>query len=316
MMRGITITIGGTMVTTVLLALAGTLQPLKDGDDGLPSEDLRVPLTATTSKLTVIMPEVQPQPPQPSPPPKSVGAEPTPTKSDNKIARRTPCISLLEPFEKMVIWQKINPKKWGLKRLWDECPAVQEGITRKVLVDIGANHLSTSINPFRKWYPDGQSFDVYAFEPLDFYVSGGYPSCAKCNYTRGVLGAFDGFMSFRSQSRFQADAYNAQIHRTMAERPKDAIFTVPMYDIAAWFRRNIHPETDFVVVKMDIEGGEWPLTKYMKETGVWKYVDEFLFECHHEKMSDRYKPKTWQDCVDVMQDLRATEGTAAHTWYL
>ena len=184
MMRGITITIGGTMVTTVLLALAGTLQPLKDGDDGLPSEDLRVPLTATTSKLTVIMPEVQPQPPQPPPPPKSVGAEPTPTKSDNKIARRTPCISLLEPFEKMVIWQKINPKKWGLKRLWDECPAVQEGITRKVLVDIGANHLSTSINPFRKWYPDGQSFDVYAFEPLDFYVSGEYPSCVKCNYPR------------------------------------------------------------------------------------------------------------------------------------
>eukprot|EP00759_Apiculatamorpha_spiralis_P020827 PhF_6_TR26077/c0_g2_i1/m.36800 len=171
----------------------------------------------------------------------------------------------------------------------------------------------TSVHPFRTWYPDGFNFEVYAFEPLDFGHT--YKTCDKCNYRRAVLGAANGFLSFRSQSKWQADSYNAIYHATKSAAPTDAIFTVPMHDITEWFARNVN-EDDYVVLKMDIEGAEWAVMEAMRKKGTWRFIDEFYFECHHKQMSDRYKDKSFEDCTNAMIRLRNEEYVASHTWYI
>ena len=50
-------------------------------------------------------------------------------------------------------------------------------------------------------------------------------------------------------------------------------------DFAAWLRRNVR-ETDFVALKMDIEGSEHTVLKHMHETGTLQLVDELFLECH------------------------------------
>ena len=281
--------------------------------------------TTTTTSTTVTRPrssESSPEaPPSSTTETRGAGEEASPPQG-TKLSRRRPCMSLLEPFdEKYKNFGNIAPHKIHkiqnvTQKLAVACPRVLEGVTRKVLIDLGANQYRTSIAPFLSWYPDGKSFIVHAFEPLDFRKS--YSECAKgtCTYHRAVLGPKDGFLSFRSQSKWQADNYNAVVHTTKDKAPRDAIFTVPMHDVATWIKNNLHPENDFVVMKMDTEGAEWSIMDRMKEAEVWKYIDEFLFECHHEKMSDRYIPKKYQDCVNAMDRLRKEEAVAAHIWYI
>ena len=279
-----------------------------------PKDELPEVVTVHEVPTSSDHPEVAP----PTAPPPS---DEPPTATPSKASRRTPCMTLLEPFDPTyknpgsLDPRKINEYQAATKQMAVVCPAALVGVKRYVLVDIGANQFATSVGPFQAWYKNGGDFIVHAFEPLDFtktYVG----FCKSCTYHRAVLGAQNGFLSFRTQSKLQADSYNAKAHTNMKDAPRDAKFTVPMIDIAEWVEANLSLETDFVVMKMDIEGAEWGVMEHMYRKGVWKYVDEFFFECHHAKMSDRYAGKTYADCVEAMARLRREESVAAHTWYL
>ena len=75
--------------------------------------------------------------------------------------------------------------------------------------------------------------------------------------------------------------------------------------------------SSFVVLKIDIEGGEWRLLPYLIQTGIIPhYIDEILLECHaldpeiYSKIGFGNVPI---ECVDQTNDLRAM-GVYAHRW--
>ncbi len=76
---------------------------------------------------------------------------------------------------------------------------------------------------------------------------------------------------------------------------------------------------DFVVMKMDIDGGEWTLIpKLLKEGILQDYVDEFFVEIHfhHPLMSvhrwDSF-PHSLEEAKELMNQLRNL-GIYAHYW--
>jgi hypothetical protein len=86
---------------------------------------------------------------------------------------------------------------------------------------------------------------------------------------------------------------------------------------------------DFVVVKMDIEGGEWALIPHLKRTGALALIDELMLECHPPGAeSDQVFERTYPDrapvrlrrgeqhpdCIRLINEMRL-EGVYAHPWF-
>jgi hypothetical protein len=77
---------------------------------------------------------------------------------------------------------------------------------------------------------------------------------------------------------------------------------VPAVDLAAWLRARYTP-ADFVVLKMDIEGGEWEVLAHLIETGATALVDELMLECH------RPDPAAWA-IMKTFWELQRVYGTS------
>jgi len=84
-------------------------------------------------------------------------------------------------------------------------------------------------------------------------------------------------------------------------------------DFAEWLRRNVR-ETDFVALKMDIEGSEHTVLKHMHETGTLQLVDELFLECHGNFWGGLITDIPRSACLQLLADVRSA-GVFAHEWF-
>lgn len=76
-----------------------------------------------------------------------------------------------------------------------------------------------------------------------------------------------------------------------------APYQVPVVDFSAWMAASF-TSADFVVLKMDVEGGEHSIIPKMVRDDTLRLVDVFLWECHH-------MPKWWHSpCHKLLRMLR------------
>ena len=74
-------------------------------------------------------------------------------------------------------------------------------------------------------------------------------------------------------------------------------YRVPQVDLSAWMARSFN-EADFVVLKLDVEGGEHHIIPKMIRDGTLRLVDAFLWECHH-------MPRSWHSpCHKLLKKLK------------
>ena len=66
---------------------------------------------------------------------------------------------------------------------------------------------------------------------------------------------------------------------------------------------------DFVVIKIDIEGAEWPIVERLIATGAVHVIDELFFECHIAEPAREMHPR----CIDVINLFRRM-GVVCHRW--
>jgi hypothetical protein len=60
------------------------------------------------------------------------------------------------------------------------------------------------------------------------------------------------------------------------------VMRVPCFDFSSWLRTLPEPP----IVKLDVEGAEFPILERMVETGADALVTELLVEWHDDKMAD------------------------------
>ena len=76
-------------------------------------------------------------------------------------------------------------------------------------------------------------------------------------------------------------------------------FQVNVVDFGTWFRNSFRAD-DYIVVKMDIEGMEFPVLRELEEFGVLCHINVFAWQCH-ESPGGHTKPQ----CPGLEQRVKA-----------
>jgi len=159
---------------------------------------------------------------------------------------------------------------------------------RKVFIDGGAN-IGQSIEAFCNHYPNAEEFEIHSFEASQDDMNILKPLNRVANEfrdkTRGVkvynkaIWIHDGTVDFydsgdESSSIVFRKARMAKIkNNSLIKREVDCV------DIGNWIKNNFTKE-DHIVLKLDIEGGEYSVIPKMFKDGALEYVDKLFCEIH------------------------------------
>lgn len=183
---------------------------------------------------------------------------------------------------------------------------------RMAYLDVGARMFPGSTGWFMRYYPHAKDFHATMFELLDleetykpakaFFANFSYVRKAAWTHDNGV----------RIKGLRMARVSDNVIVQKGDNRSE---WVSPSVDLANYIMQEFTPN-DFVVLKMDIEGGEWTVIPHLLATGAMKLVDEVFLECHPMNFDD-YKAQPGrlpQVCIDFINDLRSM-GVYTHRWF-
>jgi len=153
-----------------------------------------------------------------------------------------------------------------------------------IVVDLGCfpHRDEISIEPLvRQYQPDL----LYGFDPWPGLVEGEVDLAGtRVILERKAAWIEDGEIEFAHVPRFRA--WNSTVMRAKNSRGEwsgsGTIIRVPCFDFSSWLREL--PERP--VVKMDVEGAEFPILERMVEEGSDALVAELLVEWHDDRMDD------------------------------
>lgn len=161
---------------------------------------------------------------------------------------------------------------------------------RHIFVDLGC-HDGDTVKEFRNWkslaYPDSQNWEIYAFDPSPLYVH---------DWQKQTLPwiKFEQKAAWINNQELDYSLYPVSEGSSIM-REKDGwyegqIMKVPCLDFSAWLKqfKDCH-----VIVKMDIEGAEFPVLKKMIEDGTDRLVHKLFVEFHDSKLGDYETHKDW-----------------------
>jgi FkbM family methyltransferase len=199
---------------------------------------------------------------------------------------------------------------------------------RNIYLDLGTNAMyeldkasggrgtyrpAGSIGSFLRKYPHADEYDIIAFEPnwYHFKVHRRVPKEARVKrleYHMAAVGTHNStafLVAWNQWSTAQGGSIPAAVAQKLA---------VPMIDLVEFLNRHVRPK-DFVVLKMDIENGEWDLlAKLLLPESNVTLIDEFFFECHHHETVTIASEHGYADCLSTMQELKR-RGVWVHEWF-
>jgi len=166
---------------------------------------------------------------------------------------------------------------------------------RKIYLDLGLSTFYSSIGWFHDNYP--MKFDkIYGWEvsPTTFQFPADMDKAWKDTikvYTGTFVGTKD------------------------VDSPKKM-------DFVRWFKEEVDPkEEDFIMMKMDIEEGEWEVLPYIEKSGMYKYLDEVFVEIHYKGDYDldnfhgwKTFEKTKEQAIALLNHWRYDLDVYIHYW--
>lgn len=163
-------------------------------------------------------------------------------------------------------------------------PYIGEGEEREmnVFIDCGAFQ-GVMIKKFMKGPRYTPDFKLYAFECN--------PALAGTHYGAGVtviksaIWTYDGELSFYLNRKFPARTQGSSAFREKITGNLDSKHpvTVKCIDFSRWLKDNFTID-DEVIVKMNVEGAEYPVLEKCVETGTITLIRELHIQWHYEKI--------------------------------
>ena len=151
---------------------------------------------------------------------------------------------------------------------------------KKVLLDCGAN-TGQSHEWFMKNRDDSDEYEVHCFEPVPSFKH--YFDNKNLTFHSDVVWVEDGTIDFYDKGGLSSTLYANKIDH----RGKGTQLTVNSIDFSKFIKDNFEI-SDYLIVKMDIEGAEYKVIEKMLENKTFEYVDEFYIEFHGGKIKDLY----------------------------
>jgi FkbM family methyltransferase len=152
---------------------------------------------------------------------------------------------------------------------------------RKIFIDCGF-YLGRAVNLFKKMPEYDPTFEIIAFdankisdEILQNIENKGITFINKAVWTH------DGEISFYASGRRFGQANSVYPNPLKPRREKKR--TVECIDFSKWIKDNFSLD-DYIILKMDIEGAEYPILKKMVEEGSIHYINMMFVEYHYERV--------------------------------
>jgi hypothetical protein len=209
-------------------------------------------------------------------------------------------------------WIGIHPNDLRISPLLPKVEANLSSTSRLVFMDLGARMYPGSTGWFLKHYPRSREFNVIVFELLDLEntYNAAKPYFRSFTYERKAAWTHSKGVAIKGMRMARVDD-NVVVQRGDNRQT----WLSPSVDVAEYIMSNF-TKNDFVVVKLDIEGGEWTLIPHLVRTGAIAYIDEVFFECHPMDFDDyqREPNRLPAICVDFINDLRRM-GVYCHRWF-
>lgn len=155
-------------------------------------------------------------------------------------------------------------------------------------IDLGAYNGDTflSFMANQKLIAPPESFDVYLVEPNPAFKRILDSLAEKFTNIKEVIHEAawikDGTAPFAQDTNDLAYGSTLMASKEKIWNRFDKI-TVKTFDFSKWLKRF---KDDYVIVKMDIEGAEFPLLEKMMRDGTAKYMDQLWVEVHPNKLKD------------------------------
>ncbi|MHC4397677.1 MAG: FkbM family methyltransferase [Planctomycetota bacterium] len=151
-------------------------------------------------------------------------------------------------------------------------------MTDRFLVNCGG-HLATGLPQIKRELGVGEDYFVHTFEPNPAYAEG-YKGIQNHVFHQKAIWIYDGMVNLYLQPGFYSQGHSLCKEKTNVE--PDNYVVVECVDFGKWLR-NTFAETDYVIVRMDIEGGEYKVLNSIIKDGSINYINHLIVEFHHRK---------------------------------
>jgi FkbM family methyltransferase len=212
--------------------------------------------------------------------------------------------------------RKVSSKVVGqLALAWPQVKHVVPATAKRGWIDLGARfYPKGSTHWFLKHYPESNMFEATLFDVLNLAET--YPNAARSwfksfNFVNQAVWVHDRGVEVKGKKMAHVKEKGADDPSAKDNDNRDT-WTIQSVDFASWLREH-YTKDDFVVLKMDVEGGEWELLKHLDDTGAIELIDELMLECHPRE-ADASVSWMHQSCIDLTNHYR-TRGIASHRWF-
>tara|TARA_B110000196_G_C20767158_1_gene484851 strand:+ start:50 stop:649 length:600 start_codon:yes stop_codon:yes gene_type:complete len=185
---------------------------------------------------------------------------------------------------------------------------------RKIFIDGGA-HFGESINAFLENYKtyDPFKFEIYSFEA--------HPELAKTamNTFNGIVNEHPNLDIYFCEAALSTTSTGEEFYigdshyasTTRADKTtggirKDTKISVDSVDLNDFILSKFSLE-DHIILKLDIEGGEYDILPHMIQNGSIQYINELYIEWHHTKLS-QYTEEEHDALVEELKTKYNLEG--------
>lgn len=173
-----------------------------------------------------------------------------------------------------------------------------------IYIDMGARSPDSSVNKFKRSYPNGHNFYTFAFE-ADPKFAKMYTGMENLTYIQKAVSNKDGDCFFSKKSSLTAHMSHVKTHGESMQ--------VECVDLKNWLDHNI-PHSALAVAKMDIEKTEFELVPYLLQyPDTFRRIDELYLECHHIETWGHH-PHRFSECLKLFEDVRKI-GIVVHEWF-
>jgi FkbM family methyltransferase len=149
----------------------------------------------------------------------------------------------------------------------------------KAFIDAGGFDGDT-VRLFLKHYPNAEEYKIYSFEP-NVELHGNYPPGVILS-NRAVW-IKDGHADFYLSQKEMPLGSTLLKEKNTGKLDYAHPVRVPTMDFSKWIRRKFNKNT-YIVLKLDIEGAEYPVLNKMIEDGTIKWINEIYVDFHAKKV--------------------------------
>jgi FkbM family methyltransferase len=192
--------------------------------------------------------------------------------------------------------KEFNLKQSGeaMKKVFDAVLA-KKSTKRKVFIDLGG-HTGETVRRFYREMNDADEWEIYSFEPdaetfklLDENIG----HIRNVNLVNACASRKDGIVDFFAGKANQNEGGTLVTGKQTGRVKYDKPTKVESVDFARWFRANI-TNGEQVILKANIEGGEYDLMELLLDEGLTERIDKTFIQLHAHKFEHGQQRQRFQ----------------------